>query len=100
MYVYVVGWHPSVDSGANGGFEWRYGRTQALQELAVRVVWEATHGGPEHNLVFAKIRVPFDVNPERPREYDDRENEITEWLDENIELFELIEQDQYEAGVR
>lgn len=89
MYVYVVGWHPAPESGANGGFEWRYSRTEALRELASLVVLEADNDGPDHNIVFAKIDVPFEVDHHRPRTYDDREHEITEWLDANIGLFEL-----------
>lgn len=89
MYVYVVGWHPSIASGANGGFEWRYSRIEALRELASLTALEAANDGPEHNLVFAKVEVPFEANSERPREYADREAEITRWLDDNIGLFEL-----------
>lgn len=89
MRVFVVGWHPAPESGANGGFEWRYNRTEALRELASLVVLETDNRGPRHNIVFAEVEVPFQVDYDRPRTYDDRELEITRWLDDNLHLIEL-----------
>ena len=43
--VFVMGWHPAPDSEANGGFEWRYNRAEALGELAALVVREALNDG-------------------------------------------------------
>ena len=92
MRVFIVGWHPAVESGANGGFEWRYNRIEALRFMAGMVVLETDNHGPRHNLVFAEVEVPFEINYDRPREYDDREPQITEWLDSNTSLFELPQQ--------
>lgn len=93
MRVFVVGWHPAPGSGANGGFEWRYNRLEALREMASLVVLETSNDGPRHNLVFAELEVPFEVDYDRPRTYSDREPEITEWLDANLHLIELPEGD-------
>lgn len=89
MHVFVVGWHPAPQSGANGGFEWRYSRAEALRYMASMVVLEAENTGPRHNLVFVELKVPFEVDPSRPREYSDREPEITKWIDDNLHLIEL-----------
>lgn len=89
MRVYVVGWHPAPDSGANGGFEWRYSRIEAIREMASLVVLEADNDGPRHNLALVELEVPFEVDPNRPREYSDREEEITAWIDSHLELIEL-----------
>jgi hypothetical protein len=86
MYVYVVGWHPSVDSGANGGFEWRYSRDEALKELLCHVADELVRESG-HNFVFAKVRVPFGTGPYR-------EDEVTDWLDHNLHLIELPLQEE------
>ena len=89
MQVFVVGWHPAPDSEANGGFEWRYNRAEALGELAALVVREALNDGAPHNLVFATLNVPFQVDYDRPRTYDDLEPKITDWIDHNLHLIEL-----------
>jgi hypothetical protein len=89
MQVFVVGWHPAPGSGANGGFEWRYNRLEALRELVSLSVLEAANDGPQHNIVFATIEVPYEVDPDRPRTYSDREEEITAWIDANLHLIEL-----------
>jgi hypothetical protein len=92
MRVFVVGWHPAQESGANGGFEWRYNRTEALRYMASTIVLETDNQGPRHNLVFAEVEVPFEVDYYRPRTFDDREPQITAWLDDNLHLFELPQQ--------
>ena len=89
MRVFVVGWHPAPESGANGGFEWRYSRVEALREMASLVVLETSNDGPRHNLVFVELEVPFEVDPERPRTYSDRSEEITAWIDNNLHLVDL-----------
>ena len=91
MKVFVVGWHPAPDSDANGGFEWRYSRVEAMRELVSLVVLEAAHDGPQHNIVFATLNVPFQVDYDRLRTYDDLEPKITAWIDENLHLIELPE---------
>ena len=88
MKVFVVGWHPAPDSGDDGGFEWRYSRVEAMRELVSLVVLEAAHDGPQHNIVFATLNVPFQVDYDRPRTYDDLEPEITAWIDENLHLID------------
>jgi len=88
MIVWVVGFHPSVAGGSTGGFEWRYSRREAISilfDFAVDLL-DRYHG---QNLVFAAIDVPFEVDPTRPRTYDDREHEITAWIDSNLHLIEL-----------
>lgn len=90
MIVFVVGFHPSVVGGSSGGFEWRYSRQDAIK-VAVELLIDAAQEDRYHgsNIVFAAIEVPFEVNPARPRAYDDREHEITRWIDDNIHLIEL-----------
>lgn len=98
MYVWVAGFHPSVAGGFDGGFEWRYNRKDALRVLigwANEALKYDIDGG--HNLVFAKIEVPFDVELNSPEidpadrydYYRKCEADITYWLDNNLELFEL-----------
>lgn len=75
MRVYVVSFSPFDDSLSSvGGFEWR----KSLLEAQTEMMFQVLHNAATSNLSFVHIDVPDDLT----------DDQITEWLDSNLALFE------------
>lgn len=78
MLVYVVGFQPTSDAAAVGGFDWfpadRHG--EAVQRM-IRLLCEKDD---YHSLTFVPLEIPGDHLTQ---------DEVTRWIDENLHLVEV-----------
>lgn len=77
MKVYVVGFAPTHDGSAIGGFEWF---PEDRRDSAITWMVKRLADGDDHSCTF----VPLEV-PDGTTEPDD----VTDWIDSNLELIEV-----------
>jgi len=77
--IYVVGFQPSNDMAAVGGFDW-FG--YEYRPEAVEAFLTLVDQGDGHSLTFVVLQVPDDINPT------DRDA-ITKWISDHLEMVEV-----------